>query len=61
MPYVHGRDEDEIRAWVEASKTAECAAEYLDKFVYDVKSHAAYMDLVGEERLARLREDAGRR
>ncbi len=51
MAYVYGRDEDEIKAWVEASKTSEGAQAYLDKFVHGVKNHDEYMKLIGEERL----------
>ena len=61
MPYVHARDEEEIRAWVEASKTAEGAAQYLDDFVFGVQNHDAYVERLGKERRARLREDRGRR
>ena len=51
MAYLYGRDEPGIKEWVDMSKTAEGAKEYLDKYVYGVKNHAAYLDLVGEERL----------
>lgn len=60
MPYVHERDEDEIRAWVEASKTADDAEQYLAKYINGVKNHYAYMELIGRERLARLRHGTGR-
>jgi acyl CoA:acetate/3-ketoacid CoA transferase alpha subunit len=58
MIYTHGRDEDEIRAWVEAAKTADGAAAYLDKTIHGLPDHAAYLDLIGEKRLAELRKDA---
>ena len=51
MAYVYGRDEAEIKAWVEASKTAEGAQAYLDKYVHGVKDHDEYMKLIGDERL----------
>jgi acyl CoA:acetate/3-ketoacid CoA transferase alpha subunit len=51
MAYVYGRDEAEIKAWVEASKTAECAQAYLDQYVHGVKNHHEYLKLIGEERL----------
>lgn len=60
MPYVHERDEDEIRAWVEASKTADDAEQYLAKYINGVKDHDAYLELIGRERLARLRHGEGR-
>jgi acyl CoA:acetate/3-ketoacid CoA transferase alpha subunit len=57
MAYVYCRDEDEIRAWVEAAKTAEGASDYLHKFVYGIPDQAAYLALIGEERLSRLRQN----
>lgn len=54
MAYVYGRDETAIREWVEASKTAEGAQAYLDKYVYGVKDHAEYLALVGQERLTQM-------
>jgi hypothetical protein len=51
MAYLYGRDEPEIKAWVEASKTAEGAQAYLDKYVYGVKDHDEYLKLIGEQRL----------
>ncbi len=51
MAYLYGRDEPGIKEWVEMSKTAEGAREYLDKYVYGLKNHAAYLDLIGKQRL----------
>jgi len=51
MAYIYGRDEPEIKAWVEASKTAEGAQTYLDKFVLGVKDHFEYLKLIGEDKL----------
>ncbi|OGO26459.1 MAG: hypothetical protein A2Y54_05355 [Chloroflexi bacterium RBG_16_51_16] len=51
MAYIYGRDEPEIKAWVEASKTAEGAQAYLDKFVLGVKDHFEYLKLIGEDKL----------
>jgi acyl CoA:acetate/3-ketoacid CoA transferase alpha subunit len=61
MAYVYGRDEPAIREWVEASRTAEGGQVYLDKYVYNLPDHAAYLDLVGQERLARAVSDRERR
>jgi acyl CoA:acetate/3-ketoacid CoA transferase alpha subunit len=58
MVYHYARDEAAIRDWVEASQTAESATEYLEKYVYGVADHAAYLDLVGQERLAELQRQA---
>ena len=54
MAYVHERDEAGIREWVEASKTAEGAQAYLEKYVDNLADHKQYLALVGKERLDRL-------
>jgi acyl CoA:acetate/3-ketoacid CoA transferase alpha subunit len=51
MAYLYGRDEPEIKAWVDSSKTAEGAQEYLDKTILNLKDHAEYLNLIGEDRL----------
>lgn len=52
MAYLYGRDEAGIKEWVEMSKTEEGTQAYLQKYVYGLKSHAEYLALLGEERLA---------
>jgi acyl CoA:acetate/3-ketoacid CoA transferase alpha subunit len=52
MAYLYGRDEPGIREWVEMSKSAEGAQEYLDKYVYGMQNHDEYLELIGEKRLA---------
>ncbi len=59
MCYVHRRDEEMIKEWVQAMKTPEGAQAYLQKYVYGPKSHEEYMDLVGRERLESLRYHKG--
>ncbi len=54
MVYCYCRDEPEIKAWVEASKTHETSMAYLKEWVYDLPDHEAYMNKVGREHLARL-------
>ena len=61
MAYVYGRDEAEIKAWVDASKTAEGAQAYLEKYVYGVKNHDEYMKLIGDGRLKQCIELRERR
>jgi len=51
MAYDYGRDEPGIKEWVDMSKTAEGAKEYLDKYVFGVKNHDEYLKLIGEEKL----------
>jgi acyl CoA:acetate/3-ketoacid CoA transferase alpha subunit len=58
MCYSYCRDEPEIRAWVEASKQAETTTGFLDKYVYTLRDHQAYLDLFGREHLENLREGA---
>ncbi|GAB4471422.1 MAG: glutaconate CoA-transferase subunit A [Anaerolineae bacterium] len=55
MVYLYGRDEDEIKRWVQANETAEGGAAYLKEWVYDLPDHRAYLDKVGEERLEHVR------
>lgn len=61
MAYVYGRDEAPIREWVELSKTSEGAQAYLDKYVYGVKNHPEYLELIGQERLMQLVAERERR
>lgn len=56
MVYYYCRDEPEIKAWVEASKTHEDSMAYLKEWVHDLPDHRAYLDKVGRERLDRLVE-----
>jgi acyl CoA:acetate/3-ketoacid CoA transferase alpha subunit len=51
MAYMYGRDEPGIKEWVEMSKTADGAKEYLDKYVYGLKNHDEYLKLIGEDKL----------
>lgn len=61
MAYMYGRDEPGIKEWVDMSASAEGAKEYLDKYVFDVKNHEAYLELVGKERLQQAVENRERR
>lgn len=56
MCYVYERDEEQIKEWVEASKTPEGTQAYLDKYIYSVKNHQEYLELIGEERLQQLKD-----
>jgi acyl CoA:acetate/3-ketoacid CoA transferase alpha subunit len=58
MVYDYGRDEEEIRAWIKASETAEGAQAYLQKTIYDLPDHQAFLEMVGEARQAELRRNA---
>jgi glutaconate CoA-transferase, subunit A len=51
-------DAEEIKRYVEATKTPQNFKDYLDKYVYGVKDHFEYLDLVGGlRRLRTLRAD----
>jgi len=52
--YLYERDEPHIQAFIEASKTAEGMKQYLDTYVYGVRNHQGYLDLIGAQRLAAL-------
>jgi acyl CoA:acetate/3-ketoacid CoA transferase alpha subunit len=61
MAYMYGRDEAGIKEWVDRSATAEGAKEYLDKYVFGLKDHATYLELVGKERLQQAVDSRERR
>lgn len=56
MCYIYGRDEPQIREWVQASQEPATSQTYLDKYIYNVKDHAEYLKIIGTERLHALRE-----
>lgn len=47
MPGQYYFDEQHIGEWLKLSKTEEGVAQYLDRYVYNVDSFDAYLDLVG--------------
>jgi hypothetical protein len=55
MAGMYERDEEIIREWVEASKTADGAQSYLKKYIYDLPDHAAYLEMMGQERLEKAK------
>jgi acyl CoA:acetate/3-ketoacid CoA transferase alpha subunit len=61
MAYMYCRDEDEIKAWVEASATEEGSQAYLKDWVYDLPDHQAYLKRVGQRRLDLLVEGREKR
>jgi glutaconate CoA-transferase, subunit A len=58
MCYEYCRDEEQIREWVTASQQPETTQAYLDKYIYGVRDHQEYLDLVGQERLQKLSIEA---
>ena len=55
MAYLYDRDEEHLREFLEATKTEEGTQKYLEKYVYGVRDHQEYLELIGEERLEELR------
>lgn len=60
MCYQYKRDEPQIREWVEVSKDPQTTRTYLDKYIYGVKDHQEYMDLIGREHLDNLKRGGPR-
>ena len=55
MSGLYERDEEHIRSYYESTKDPEEVKAYLDKWVYGVESHEAYLDLVGRDHLDTLK------
>ncbi len=55
MNGLYERDEEHIRGYFTESKDPEKVKAYLDKWIYGVKNHEEYLDLVGRERLESFR------
>lgn len=51
-------DQEHFRLYAEASASRETFKAYLDKYIYGVKDFSEYLDMVGREQLAALREEA---
>jgi acyl CoA:acetate/3-ketoacid CoA transferase alpha subunit len=60
MCYLYKRDEPQIRDWVDASKEPETTQAYLDKYIYSVKDHEEYLELIGRGQLNELRKGSQR-
>jgi acyl CoA:acetate/3-ketoacid CoA transferase alpha subunit len=56
MCYVYERDEPQIKAWIDASRDPETTQDFLKKYIYDLKDHQAYLDMIGKERLQTLKD-----
>jgi glutaconate CoA-transferase subunit A len=59
MCNLYRRDEELIREWVTEMQKPDTAQAYLQKYVYGVRNHDEYMNLIGRDRLESLREDRG--
>ena len=54
MCYEYVRDEQQIKEWVQASQDPQTTRAYLDKYIFGVKDHSEYLNLIGDERLKQL-------
>jgi acyl CoA:acetate/3-ketoacid CoA transferase alpha subunit len=60
MCYLYKRDEPQIREWVDASKDPDTTQAYLDKYIFGVKDHKEYLEMIGREQLNELRTGSER-
>ncbi|HDQ99648.1 MAG TPA: CoA transferase subunit A [candidate division WOR-3 bacterium] len=61
MCYRYWRDGEHLQSFLKDSKDPDKAKAYLDKWVYGCSDHAAYVELVGADRLGRLESEIGGR
>jgi acyl CoA:acetate/3-ketoacid CoA transferase len=59
MCYDYWRDEEHLKTFLEESADPAKVKAYLDKYIYGVKDHAAYLQLIGEARLNELKAKIG--
>lgn len=52
----YGGDDNHFREYVQSSASAELFTEYLNRYVFDLKDHSAYLDRIGAAHLASLNE-----
>lgn len=55
MSGLYERDEEHIKKYVNDSKNELLVQDYLNKWIYDVKNHNEYLDLVGTKKLESMR------
>jgi hypothetical protein len=55
MAGAYVRDEPHIKQYYRDAEDADKAQAYMERWIYGVADHAAYLDLVGRERLESLR------
>jgi glutaconate CoA-transferase subunit A len=61
MCYRYWRDGEHLQSFLKDSADPAKTKAYLDKWVYGVKNHAEYVDLVGRDRMKRLESEIGGR
>lgn len=60
MTGLYERDESHIKAYAKNSKDINETKKYLDKWIYNIKNHEEYLQLVGKDRLAELKIGGGK-
>ena len=50
MYYLYWRDEEHLKQYLEASRDPQTTEEYLNKYIYGVKSNREYLELIGGEK-----------
>ena len=59
MTGLYERDEQHIKNYANDSKDELLVKNYLNKWIYDVKNHKEYLNLVGTKKLNSMRIDGG--
>ncbi|MFC2008489.1 CoA transferase subunit A [Chloroflexota bacterium] len=57
--HVYDQDREHLEHYAKEGRDKESFERYLETFVYGVKEHGDYLDLIGAARLARLRQVGG--
>ena len=61
IPTLYWRDGEHLQAFLKDSADPAKTKVYLDKWVYGVKNHEEYVNLVGKDRLGQLESEIGGR
>ena len=56
LSYYHDRDGEHLETYLKMTKTEEGTRDYMDKWIYGVKDHDAFLAQVGQERLEQLKQ-----
>ncbi len=57
--HLYDQDREHLAMYAQAGRDAQSFQRYLERYIYSVASHEAYLDLIGAARLARLRQVGG--
>lgn len=59
MCYEYARDEAQIKKWVQASQDPATTRNYLDQYIYGLRNHQEYLQVIGDDHLQELRRMTG--